>query len=148
MVLGVDEDSIVRAGSHASLASNADRLIEIDYSIRTLEHCRRGTGSHTRGKLALIAPSNLMGPTHLRKDAHLDVFYVGPRNRKRNKIFRLAGRSASMATDAAGVIDHLGPFHVTRLGLKHEKSSSPAVWVNSDYITRAEKQKNSSSNCP
>ena len=69
-----------------------------------------------------------MGSTHVRKNAYVHVLYVGTRNGKRDKVFRFTGSSAGMATDAACVIDHLGPFDVSYLGLRHERSSFPPVF--------------------
>jgi hypothetical protein len=90
----------------------------------------------------LITASHLVGPAHLREHADFDVLYVSTRDGKRDNVFRFAGRGAGMTADTASVINHLGPFHIAGSGLEHEKSSFSAVWVNSDYTTRIEKQQN------
>ena len=86
MVLRVYKDGIIRARSHTRLATNADRFIEIDNTIRPLEHSRCRARSHTGCMGALITASDLMRAPHLRKRANLNVFDVGARHRQRNKV--------------------------------------------------------------
>ena len=52
-----------------------------------------------------------MRAAHLREHAHVHVLDIGARYANRHDVFRLAGRRARMTTDAAGVIDYLGPLH-------------------------------------
>jgi hypothetical protein len=87
MILGVNEDCVVRAGSHAGLTADADRFVEINNSISALEHRRGGTGGDTWRMRALIAARDLMRATSLRKNADVDVLHIRPRYRERNQVF-------------------------------------------------------------
>src|SRR5882672_9136393 len=111
MIFGIDENRVVRTGSHAGFAADADRFVEIDYAVRTLEHRGRWTCGHARRVRALVAAGHLMRAAHLRKHADVHVLDVGARYANRHDVFRLAGRRACMTTDAAGVIDDLGPLY-------------------------------------
>ncbi len=46
----------------------------------------------------------------LGKHADVDMLDVGARHANRDDVLRLAGRRARVATDAAGMVDHLGPL--------------------------------------
>lgn len=76
MVLGIDEDRIIRTGSHACFAADADRFVEIDDAVRPLEHCSSRTRRDTRSMSALIATGDLMRAAHLREGTDVDMFYV------------------------------------------------------------------------
>ena len=67
MVVGIDEDRVVRAGRHARLATDADRLIEINYAVRAFEHSRGWAGGDARRVSALIATSHLVRAARLRE---------------------------------------------------------------------------------
>ena len=113
MIFGIDEDRIVRASGHAGFAADADRFVEIDYAVRPLEHRRRRTRGHARRVRALIAARHLVRAPHLRPDADIDVLDVSSRDTDGHDVFRFAGRGARMTADAAGVVNHLRPLHVT-----------------------------------
>ena len=111
MIFWVNKDRVVRAGGHTSLAADADRLVEINNPIGALEHRSGGAGGDTRRVRALIAAGYLMRAPDLRKHAHVDVLDVGAGDANRHDVLRLAGRRARMATDTAGLVDHLGPLN-------------------------------------
>ena len=81
MVLGIYEDGIVRARRHACFAADADRLIEVDNAVRSLEHRSCRAGGHTRCVSTLITASDLMRAAHLRKRANVNVFDICARHR-------------------------------------------------------------------
>src|SRR5258706_9828573 len=110
MIFRVDEDRVVRTSSHAGLAANANRFIEIDDAVRTLEHRGRGTSCDTGRVRALIAARYLMCAAHLWEHAHVDVLDVGAGDANRHHVFGLAGRRARVTTDAAGVVGYLRPL--------------------------------------
>ena len=110
VIFGINKDGIVRTGSHAGFAADTDRFIEIDYAVRALEHRGRRASSDARRMRALIAARHLMGATDLWKHSHVDVLDVSPRDADGHDVFRLARRRARMTTDAAGVVDDLGPL--------------------------------------
>src|SRR2546430_12086491 len=101
MVFGIDEDRVVRTGRHAGFTPDADRFIEIDDTVRALEHRGRRTGDDARGVRALIATRHLMRATHLGKYTNVNVLDVGARHTHGNNVFRLAGSRARMAADTA-----------------------------------------------
>ena len=128
MIFGVDEDCVVRAGSHAGFASDADRFIEINNAVRALEHRGGRTRGDARCVRALITTRHLVRAARLRKDANIDMLNVGSRHRQWYQIFRLARRGAGMAANATGVVNNLGPLHLAVLWFfEHERSSRDFV---------------------
>ena len=111
VIFGIDEDGVIRARRHASFTADADRFVEIDDAVGALEHGSCRTRGNTGCVGALVAASHLMCTTNLRKNADVDVFDISARNRKRNKIFRLARGSTCMATDTTRVVDNLRPLY-------------------------------------
>ena len=131
VIVGVDEDCIVRAGGHARLAADTDRLVEIDNTVRAFKH-RAGWAGGDAGRVgALIATRYLMRAAGLREDADVDMLHVGARHRKRYQIFRLAGGGAGVTTNTPGLVDDFGPLHRTALWFfKHVVGSNcvPPLW--------------------
>src|SRR5436190_14799893 len=111
MILRVDEDCVIGTSRHARLAANADRFVEIDNTVRALEHRRRRASRDARRVGALIAARDLMGAPRLRKDTHVDVLDVGTRYADGYDVFRFAGGRACVTADAARVVYDLGPLH-------------------------------------
>ena len=111
MIFRVNKDGIVRTRCHASLAADANRFIKINNTVGAFEHRGCRASHYARRVGALIATGDLMRATNLREDSDVNVLHVGSRDRKRNKIFRLACRRARMTTDAPGMVDYLGPLH-------------------------------------
>ena len=60
---------------------------------------------------ALITARHLVRATRLRENAHVDVLDVSARHADRDDIFRLTRSRTGVTTDAAGVVDDLGPLH-------------------------------------
>src|SRR3977135_3212434 len=114
MIFRVDEDRVVRAGSHAGFASDANRFIKIDNAVRTLEHCGCRASGYTRRVRTLIAARYLMCAAYLWKHSYVDVLDIGSGDANRHDILRLAGGRAGMTTDAASVVDHLCPLDGAR----------------------------------
>ena len=126
VILGIDEDSIVRTSRDAGLAPDAPVLVEIDDPVFPLEH-RRGRASRHAGRvLALIATGNLKSPPSRRKDADIDVLDIGTMHRKRNIVLRLAGGRTGVAPDTARLVDDLGPLEGkrNRSGSRHQQARS------------------------
>jgi hypothetical protein len=80
VVFRIDEDGIVRTGSHARFTANTDRFIEVDDTVRSLKHGGRRTGRHTWRVSTLVATGYLMGPSGLGKDADINMLNVGARD--------------------------------------------------------------------
>jgi hypothetical protein len=59
---------------------------------------------------ALVAASDLMRAAHLRKHSDVDVLDISAGDADRHDVLGLAGGRARVATDAAGVVDDLGPL--------------------------------------
>ncbi len=114
VVLRVDEDRVVGTGRDARLAADADRFVEIDDAVRPLVHRRRRTSVRARRILALVAARDLKRAAHVGKDADVGVLHVGAVHGERHAVFRLAGRGAGVATDAAAVVDDFRPAHRRR----------------------------------
>ena len=87
MIFRVDEDGVVRARRHAGLATNADRLIEIDDAIGAFEHRCRRTSCDARSMSTLIAACHLMSAARLGKNSNFNMLDVGSRYRDGNDVF-------------------------------------------------------------
>ncbi|MDX6290383.1 MAG: hypothetical protein QOH42_2182 [Blastocatellia bacterium] len=114
MIFRVDEDCVIGTGSHAGFASDANRFIEIDNAVRTLEHRSCRASGYTWRVGTLVAARYLMRAPDLWKHTNVDVFHVGSGDADRHDILRLAGGRAGMTTDAASVVDDLGPLDGAR----------------------------------
>jgi hypothetical protein len=86
MIFRVDKDSVVRAGCHTRFAADADRLVEIDNAVRAFEHRTGGTSGDAGRVRALIATSDLMRATRLRKLTNINMLDVSSGNRKRYQV--------------------------------------------------------------
>src|SRR6185369_6466542 len=131
MIVGIDEDRVVRASRHARLATNADRLVEVDDAVRALEHRGRRAGSDARRVRALIAACDLVCAARLWEGADVDVFDVSARDGEWNEILRLARSRTRVTADTARVVDYLGPLN--RVRPFHHRSSR---WEARLYHTR------------
>lgn len=60
---------------------------------------------------ALVAARHLMRAARVGKHADVDVLNVSSRDADGHDVLRLTGGRACMATDTAGVVDHLGPLN-------------------------------------
>lgn len=122
MVLGVNEDCVIRTGRHASFAADADRFVEIDDAVRAFEH-RGGRTGYDAGRVrALITARDLVRASRLWKHADVDVLDVGARDADGYDVFRLARCRARVTADAARVVDDLCPLNplvVTWLLIDH-----------------------------
>lgn len=112
MVLGIDEDRVVRTRSHAGFASDADGLVEIDYAIGAPEHSSSRTGRDARRMSALIAPRDLVRSARLRKLAYINMLDVSACDRERYVVLRFARSRACVASDTARVVDYFRPLDV------------------------------------
>src|SRR5215475_14490472 len=111
MIRRINKNRVVRTGSHAGLAADANRFIKINDAIRALEHGGSWTGRDAGRVGALITPSHLVRAPYLRKYAHIDVLHIRSSNADRDDVLRLARRRTCMTTNAAGMVDDLGPLH-------------------------------------
>ena len=111
VILGVDEDGVVRAGGDAGLAPDADGLVEVHDSVRPLVHRRRGARGHARGVIALVAARHLERPPRLREHADIHVFHVRAGDGQRDGVLGLAGGGTRVAADTSSVVDDFRPFH-------------------------------------
>lgn len=116
MVFWIYEDGVVRTRRHTGFASYADRLVEIDYAIRTLEHSSCRTGRDARCMRALITPGDLVSATRLRELTYINMLDVSACDRKWHVVLGLARRRACVTPDATRVVDYFRPLD--RLGLK------------------------------
>jgi hypothetical protein len=86
VIFGIDENGVVRTRCHAGFTTDADGFVKIHYTVRALEHRRGGAGGDTGRMGALVTARHLMRASCLRERPDIDVFYVSPRDRKRNNI--------------------------------------------------------------
>ena len=109
VVLGVDEDRVIRARGDARLAADADLLVEVDDPVLAAVHGLRGTGVDAGSVCALVAASHLESPPDLRERPDVHGFDVGPGDSERDFVLALARRSTGVAADAAILVQHLHP---------------------------------------
>src|ERR1051325_9438969 len=122
MVLRVNEDRVVRTGSHAGFAADADRFIEINDAVGAFEHRGGGAGGGARRMRALITARDLVGAARLRKYPDVHMLDVGPGDADWNDVFRFACSGARVTADTTRVVDYLRPLHalvVTWLFVDH-----------------------------
>jgi hypothetical protein len=119
MILGIDEDGIVRAGSHASFTANTNVLIEVDDTVRSLKHRGSRAGGSARRISALITPGDLVCPASLRKNPDFNVLYIGPRYGQWHEVLAFAGVCAGMTAYTAALVDNLGPLSRNTLRTDH-----------------------------
>ena len=72
VVLGIDEDRIVRAGRDAGLAADADRLVKIDDAVLAAVHRPVGHAAHAWASAHWLHRVTWNARLHLREDAYLD----------------------------------------------------------------------------
>jgi len=114
MIVGIDEDRIVRTRCHAGFATDTDRLIEVDNAIGTFKHGRGWTSSCTRSMRALVAAGDLVSSSGLRKHSDVNVLDVSACDRDRNYVFRFARSRAGVTSNTASVVDYLCPLNRAR----------------------------------
>src|SRR5205085_9374970 len=91
-------------------AAYADRFIEINYAVRSLEHSCGRAGCDTGSVRALVAARHLMRSTSLRKFSDINVLYIRARHTERHKVLGVAGRSACVTAYAARLINDFRPL--------------------------------------
>src|SRR5207244_7448985 len=111
MILGIDEDRVVRARRDARLAADADVLVEVDDAVAAAEHRRGGAGGDAGRMLALVAAGDLEGAARGRELSDVDVLDVGAVDAEGDGVLRLARGAAGVAAEAASLIDDLPPLH-------------------------------------
>ena len=119
VVLGVDEDRVIRAGGHACLAADADALVEVDDAVLAPEHGLGRACRHARRVLALVAPGHLERPSDLREYPDVHGLDVGPGHPDRHLVLALARGGARMAPDALALVKHLDPARRRQVGNGH-----------------------------
>lgn len=122
VIFRVDENRVVRARSHARLATDADRFIEINDAVSAFEHRRRRARRHTRRMSALIAARHLMRASSLRKLSDINMLDVGARHGERHFVFGFAGGRAGVTTDAARMVYDFSPLNLLGGGMDGEFS--------------------------
>src|SRR6185436_4946379 len=99
VVLGVDEDGVIRAGGDAGLAADADRFVEVDDPVRPAVHRARRARRDARRVIALIAARDLKRAPRGGKRPDVDVLHVRAVHAERDFVLRLAGGRAGVAAD-------------------------------------------------
>lgn len=111
VILGVYEDSVVRTRGHTRFAPDANRLIEINNAVGSLEHRSRRTSRYAGRMSALVATRHLVCTPRLRECADFYVLNVRAGHRQRNKILGFTRSGAGVATNTTRMVNDLGPFN-------------------------------------
>src|ERR1041385_1669259 len=99
VIFRVDKDRIVWASCHASLSTDADRLIEINDAVRALEHCGGGARVRAGSVRTLVASRQRMRTRDLTPLPHVNMLDVSARPADGHNVSRLAGSRTRMAAD-------------------------------------------------
>src|SRR6185503_2344815 len=126
MIFRINKNRVIRASRHAGFTADADRFVEVDDAVSTLEHRRRWAGDDARCVCTLIAARDLVRAPRLWKDADVDVLNVSAGDADGHDVFRLACGRAGVTADAAGVVDDLRPLNAL-----------VASWLLIDHVAQA-----------
>jgi hypothetical protein len=109
--VGVDVESVVRAGLHASFAANASLVVEIDDSIRTAIESVGGANLSAGGRIAVVTSHYAEVAAGVRECAFLDVFHPGAKNPNGHLVFLFARHSTSVTANTSILIDNESVAH-------------------------------------
>src|SRR4029077_509546 len=99
VVVGVDVESIVWAGLHAGLATDAAPVVEIDDAVGTPIEGRGGTDLDAWSIIAMIATHDPEVAGGIGKLALLDVLYPSAKYTNWHLVLFLAGDAAGMTSN-------------------------------------------------
>jgi hypothetical protein len=115
--VGVNIKRIIRTGLHAALATYAAVAVEIDDAVIAPEERRHRAYRYAGGIVAVIATKHAEVAARIRVLSLFYVFYPCAESAERNFIFRFAGDSAGVTSDALSVVYYKAVSHIERFSL-------------------------------
>jgi hypothetical protein len=112
VVVRVDVQSIVGTSLHASLATDAAPVVEINDSVRSPVECAGGTDFRARRIIAMVAPHHSEMARSVRKLALLDVLDPSAKDTNRHLVFLFARDCAGVTPDTPVLVDDKSVSHL------------------------------------
>jgi hypothetical protein len=112
VVVGIDVESIVGTSLHASLATDAAPVVEINDSISSPVERAGGTDFRARRIIAMVAPHHPEVARSVRKLALLDVLDPSAKYTNRHLVFLFARDRAGVTPDTPVLVDDKSVSHL------------------------------------
>jgi hypothetical protein len=112
IVVGIDVKSIVRTGLHASLATDAAPVVEIDDTVCPSIKRAGGTDFRTRRVIAVVASHHPEVARSVGELALFNMLYPGPKHANRHLVFLFARDGAGVTANTSVLIDHKSVSHL------------------------------------
>jgi len=126
VVVGIDVESIVGTSLHASLATDAAPVVEINDSIRTPVERAGGTDFRARRVITVVAPHHPEVAGGVGELALFDMLYPGAKDTNRHLVFLFARDRAGVTPDTPVLVDDKSVSHRLRF-------HSPATWLGKNF---------------
>ena len=117
IVVGIDVKSIVRTGLHASLATDAAPVVEVDDAVSPTVQRAGGTDHRARRIIAMVASHHPKVARGMGKLAFFDVLDPGAENTHRDLVFLFARDRAGVTPDTPVLIDDKSVSHLLAFNL-------------------------------
>jgi hypothetical protein len=115
--VGINIERVIGTRLHAALATYAPVAVEIDYAVIAPEERGHRAYRYAGGIVAVIATKHAEVAARIRVLPLLYVLYPGAERAERNFVFRFAGYSAGMTSDALSVVYNKAVSHIERFSL-------------------------------
>jgi hypothetical protein len=112
VVVGIDVESIVRTGLHASLATDAAPVVEINDSISSPVERAGGTDFRTRRIVAMVAPHHPEVAGGVGELALFDVLDPSAKYTNGHLVFLFARDCAGVTPDTPVLVDDKSVSHL------------------------------------
>jgi hypothetical protein len=112
VVVGIDVESIVGTSLHASLATDAAPVVEINDSISTPVERAGGTDFRARRIIAMVAPHHPEVARGVGELALFDMLYPGAKDTHRHLVFLFARDCAGVTPDTPVLVDDKSVSHL------------------------------------
>jgi hypothetical protein len=117
VVVRIDIQSVVRTSLHASFATDATLVVEIDDSIGPPVECASRTNFRAWSVIAVIAPHHTEVARCMRKLPLFDVLDPRPKNANGDLVFFFARNRAGVAPDTTVLIYDKTVAHLWKITL-------------------------------
>jgi hypothetical protein len=115
--VGINIERVIGTRLHAALATYAPVAVEIDYAVIAPEERGHRAYRYAGGIVAVIATKHAEVAARIRVLPLFYILYPGAKSAERNFVFRFAGYSAGMTSDALSVVYNKAVSHIERFSL-------------------------------
>jgi hypothetical protein len=112
VVVGINIESIVGTSLHASLATDAAPVVEINDSISSPVERAGGTDFRARRVITVVAPHHPEVAGRVWELALFDVLYPGAKDTNRHLVFLFARDCAGVAPDTPVLVNNKSVSHL------------------------------------